>query len=129
MIELASAGEIVDAHNEIRIKSGLVPLMYSPTLTNVARSWATQMSWSGVCSHGSGPTMFDVRIRAAGYEDEAIAENVAVGQRTLVEVLRDWMDSPGHRRAILGDYVEIGVAGLQVEGGASAWCIDFWGTQ
>lgn len=29
------------------------------------------------------------------------AENIAMGQRTALEVHRDWMSSPGHRAAIL----------------------------
>lgn len=46
---------------------------------------------------------FGIRFSAAG-------ENIAYGQRTPQEVMRDWMNSPGHRSNILnGTYNQIGV--------------------
>ena len=40
----------------------------------------------------------------------AVGENIAVGQFTPTEVVKDWMDSPGHRKNILHkDFAEIGI--------------------
>jgi len=43
-----------------------------------------------------------VRVRAAGYtRATTVAENVAEGLFTPEEVVRRWLESPGHRHAIL----------------------------
>ncbi len=36
-------------------------------------------------------------------------ENVAVGQITAEEVMQSWLDSPGHRSNIEGDFTHLGV--------------------
>ncbi len=42
------------------------------------------------------------RVRAAGYRGaRALAENIAKGPFTPDEVVRRWLNSPGHRRNIL----------------------------
>ncbi|MDP6575992.1 MAG: CAP domain-containing protein [Candidatus Peribacteraceae bacterium] len=40
----------------------------------------------------------------------AVGENIAVGQLTPKEVMKDWMNSPGHRKNILhSEFAEIGI--------------------
>jgi uncharacterized protein YkwD len=57
------------------------------------------------------------RAVAAGVRLPKVAENIAAGQRTPAEVVRGWMDSPGHRANILDrDLTQIGVG--RVEGGS-----------
>lgn len=122
---LAGPGEIVDAHNTIRIKEGLQPLMFNPTLHCVSLEWAQHLSETGQCNHGSGSTMFDRRIHDAGYEGQP-GENAAVGQRSLKEAMTDWMGSPGHRRAILSaEFSEMGGSALQLDGGVAAYVVCF----
>jgi uncharacterized protein YkwD len=57
------------------------------------------------------------RAVAAGYAYRKVAENIAAGQRTAEEVVRGWMESPGHRANILDrDLTQIGVG--RAEGGS-----------
>ncbi|MNR50485.1 Cysteine-rich secretory protein family protein [compost metagenome] len=55
---------------------------------------------------------YNITFRYAG-------ENIAKGQRTPEEVVKDWMNSPGHRKNILNPhYTMIGVgyfSGLWVQ--------------
>jgi uncharacterized protein YkwD len=69
-------------------------------------------------SNGSDPV---TRIAATGYKGGWIdlgngqlrtisSENAAAGQKTPAEVVNAWMNSPGHRAAILDPYTkEIGI--------------------
>jgi uncharacterized protein YkwD len=57
------------------------------------------------------------RAVTAGYRYRKVAENIAAGQRTAAEVVRGWMESPGHRANILdGELTQIGVG--HAEGGS-----------
>ena len=49
-------------------------------------------------------------LLAAGYRYRKVAENIAAGQRDAAEVVRGWMNSPGHRANILdAELTQIGV--------------------
>jgi uncharacterized repeat protein (TIGR02543 family) len=64
-----------------------------------------------VYSHNrpDGRSCFTV-LTEHGVDSSASAENIAMGQRTPEEVMRGWMNSPGHRAAILGsNYNSLGV--------------------
>lgn len=66
--------------------------------------------------NGSSPTQ---RIKAAGYPNVSpcncnrrfyYGENIARGQTTPAQVVRDWMNSPGHRANIMSkNFKEIGI--------------------
>ena len=63
--------------------------------------------------HGSLPGLPDEVVK----QYYNIGENIAMGQITPAEVVRDWMNSPGHRANILDpSYVYIGVG----------YCNDHW---
>jgi uncharacterized protein YkwD len=50
------------------------------------------------------------RMAAAGYSGLTMGENIAKGQQSPAEVLRGWMDSPGHCVNIMNpQYTELGV--------------------
>ena len=54
------------------------------------------------------------RAAAAGSARRTIGENIACGQRSPAEVVRGWMDSPGHRANILKPaftHIGVGFAG------------------
>ncbi|WP_248724435.1 CAP domain-containing protein [Seonamhaeicola sp. ML3] len=44
-------------------------------------------------------------------------ENVAFGQRTAQAVMDAWLNSPGHRRNIEGDFTHIGIAAIKNSSG------------
>jgi uncharacterized protein YkwD len=54
------------------------------------------------------------------------AENIARANVTPKEILRLWMNSPGHRRNILDKrYTKIGAAVYKSKSGRYYWCVRF----
>jgi len=96
--------------NAERARHGLRPLVLDGTLLKSARRHAAWMTRSQNMQHTSQP----------------VAENIAMGQGTSGEVVRDWMNSPGHRANILNPgYTKIGVAGYTATNGRVYWCQQF----
>jgi uncharacterized protein YkwD len=94
-----------------RANHGLAALQWHSGLAAVARAHSADMINRGYINHTcpSGIT-FDRRIINAAIPFWAAAENIAWGQRTAEEVVKDWMDSPGHRANILDkDMTHMGV--------------------
>lgn len=115
--------QVVDLVNAERAAAGCRPLAVDQRLVNAAQAHSTDMAVNSYFSHTSldGRT-FDERILAAGYPRPA-AENIAMGQRSAADVMRDWMRSRGHRENILNcGFVTIGV-GLDTRGWY--WTQDF----
>ncbi len=99
------------------------PLVWNSTLHASALEHAIDLAVSDTFSHdGSGtasditgngrPSKFYERIVRNGYTNYySVGENIAGGQRTLDEVMRAWMASPGHCENIMkSTYTEVGVA-------------------
>lgn len=115
--------EVIRLVNVERSKNGLGPLTQNWELSRVARYKSQDMMNKGYFSHTS-PTYgspfrmmesFGIRFSAAG-------ENIAKGQRTPAEVMRDWMNSPGHKANILnGSYQQIGVGVAKDSSGRFYW--------
>ena len=76
-----------------------------------ARAKSKDMSSKGYFSHTS-PTYgspFD-QMKQFGVSYRSAGENIAMGQRTPEEVVRGWMNSPGHKANILSsDFTHIGI--------------------
>jgi uncharacterized YkwD family protein/spore coat assembly protein SafA len=107
--------QVVQLTNQERAKNGLKALTQDWELSRVARYKSMDMRDKNYFSHtsptyGSPFTMmknFGITYRSAG-------ENIAAGQTTAQEVVRAWMNSPGHRANILsGNYTHIGVGYAQ----------------
>ncbi|MBS8266622.1 LysM peptidoglycan-binding domain-containing protein [Mesobacillus boroniphilus] len=103
--------QVIQLTNQERAKNGLKPLAADWQLSRVARYKSADMRDKNYFSHtsptyGSPFTMmknFGITYRSAG-------ENIAAGQRTPSEVVKSWMNSPGHRKNILSPtYTHIGV--------------------
>lgn len=110
---------LIAAINIERGKVGLGPLRPHDGLMRAAQDWADEMARTGVLSHGN----FSGRIQAI-LPNTAAGEDIAMGQRSVAEVMKSWMDSPPHRANILGPYNVAGV-GRAASGGRTAWCVDF----
>lgn len=121
--------EMVSAINAVRKQNGSRPLVYSPVLARVASSQAQAMVSHDQLSHDFGPGQ-DLRDRAtlAGYRGP-IGENVAAGQTTLEETLRDWLNSAGHRYTLLSDmWTSVGMVVASARTGSKYgvfWAADF----
>ena len=107
------AAEVIDLVNSERLSQGLDPLVANATLKGLSADYACQLILGGFFAHENPLTGSTVGSRAGdgGYDYLIVGENLAAGQHSPAEVVRAWMDSPGHRANILGEgYEEIGVA-------------------
>ncbi|UCH74834.1 MAG: hypothetical protein JSU82_02990 [Rhodospirillales bacterium] len=107
----ALAEEVVRLTNAERRKRGLGPLMRNRDLTRSAQFHAEFMARNDCFAHRcpKEPALAQ-RARNAGYRYRGVAENIAAGSPTPAEVVRGWMESPGHRANILHpDMREIGI--------------------
>jgi uncharacterized protein YkwD len=117
---------LVAAHNRVRAAHGRPPLAISGPLEAAAREHALDMARHRWMSHrGSDLSSPFRRMAAQGYTYRRAGENVAAGQRSVEEVMRGWMLSPGHRANILGRYSQIGAACATATGGTPYWCVTF----
>ena len=118
--------ELVDAHNRERAKEKLPPLRPEARLTAAATVHAADMAEHRKMTHeGSDGSDAAKRIERQGYGYQAVAENIAAGQTTVPQVMKDWMNSPKHRENILGDFGEMGAAAVKGKDGQLYWCVDF----
>lgn len=89
--------------NAERTRYNLPLLKLDDKLNGGARYWSQQMSQKGYISHA----YFQERINSL-YPNTYAAENVA--QNSSIEgAFQAWMNSPGHRANILGNYTICGI--------------------
>ncbi|MEQ7053821.1 CAP domain-containing protein [Paenibacillaceae sp. P-4] len=104
--------QVLDLVNQERSKAGLGSLSRSGELSNVAMVKAQDMYNNNYFDHNS-PThgsLFDM-LKEFGITFNTAGENIAKGQTTPTQVMKDWMNSPGHRANILNNnYTHIGIA-------------------
>lgn len=99
--------------NRERTKSGLPPLTLSKRLSQIAQSHSMDMGEHDFVAHVS-PTTGDVLDRIKGINYTRLGENIAMGNSVAV-IHNGLMDSPAHRKNILGDYTSVGL-GLYKKG-------------
>ncbi|MFP5022940.1 CAP domain-containing protein [Pseudonocardia phyllosphaerae] len=93
--------EVVTLTNAQRKIAGCGNLTPDARLDKAAQGHSDEMARTGTLSHDSADgRSFADRITAAGYPSPG-AENVAQGQPDAATVVKDWMNSEGHRRNIL----------------------------
>ncbi|THG32373.1 CAP domain-containing protein [Naasia lichenicola] len=109
-------GGLVD---QARWDNGQNGLNRNAAMDQVALAWAQQLAANGTLSHNPD---YSSQI-PAGWQ--GAAENVAQGYATGASLHQGWMDSPGHRANILGDYTDIGIA--LIEGGGTTWAVEVFG--
>lgn len=106
---------VFDLVNIERDKAGLEALEWDDELAAVARAHSEDMVSRGFFDHTDpdGLSPFD-RMRNAGIDYTAAAENIAAGASTAEAVMQMWMNSDGHRANILDpDMKKIGVGAAQ----------------
>lgn len=110
-IQANNAAEVVKLVNEQRGKAGLKPLIVHTNLTKLAKAKSIDMYQNKYFSHDSPKfgSPFDMMDKY-NITFEYAGENLAKGQRSAAQVVKDWMASPGHRANILNPkYTLIGV--------------------
>jgi uncharacterized protein YkwD len=88
------------------------PVKLSGTLNEVALGHAADMARHAYFEHDdlSGHTPAD-RVRAAGYPEKLVGENIAYGPESADEVVKGWLASPGHCENIMDPrFAEMGIA-------------------
>ncbi len=103
--------EVVDLTNQERAKNGLPNLKASSKLAEVAQAKSDDMLENGYFSHNSPNygSPFQM-MQEFGVSYQTAAENIAAGQQSAEQVVKDWMNSPGHRRNIMNrELTHIGI--------------------
>jgi uncharacterized protein YkwD len=88
------------------------PVHLSAQLSDVALGHATDMARHHYFEHEdlAGHSPAD-RVRASGYQEKLVGENIAYGPKSADEVVRGWLDSPGHCENIMDvRFSEVGLA-------------------
>lgn len=120
--------QLIAAHNRERQKADppLPSLTLNPKLTEAAASHARDQAERGIMSHTGGDESQPAdRVKRAGYSYLSCGENVAWGKWTLNRLMNGWMNSPLHRKNILGDFNEIGAARATAVDGSFYWAVEF----
>ncbi|OXM14842.1 CAP domain-containing protein [Paenibacillus herberti] len=111
--ELASAyeREVLDLTNAFRAKRGVPTLTWDDTAALTARKHSKDMAKRDYFDHTNpdGKSPFD-RMEAEGIRYSAAGENIASGYRNAIEAHNGWLNSSGHRKAMLNElYTRLGV--------------------
>jgi uncharacterized protein YkwD len=88
------------------------PVKLSGTLAEVAFGHAADMAAHNYFEHEdlAGHSPAD-RVRAVGYQEKLVGENIAYGPKSADEVVQGWLDSPGHCENIMDPrFAEMGIA-------------------
>jgi len=101
--------KLLELTNAERRRYGLSPLKLDKELLTSTRNHCYWMA----------------RVRSLEHTTAAVAENIAMGQRSCAEAVSSWMSSPGHRANMLGSYTRIGMAAYQASDGTIYWCLQF----
>ena len=111
------ANEIAAGVNAQRRANGLAPLAYNADLGRAATAHACDMSVNAFFGHrGSDGTNVRNRVRATGFRDCTLAENLAWGYPTSGQIIGGWMASSGHRTNML--HPRVNEMGIGVTAGA-----------
>jgi uncharacterized protein YkwD len=118
------AARALDLVNEARARgarcgnrwfSPAPPVRLSGPLGGVALGHANDMAEHDYFEHEdlAGHTPAD-RVRAVGYRETLVGENIAYGLKSADEVVQGWLDSPGHCENIMDPrFAEMGIAYAQ----------------
>jgi uncharacterized protein YkwD len=97
--------------NRFRAAEGLPPLSANPALSGAALTHAFDMAANGFVSHtGTDGSSVGTRVRAAGCNWSAVAENIAVGLTDAAGVVVNWTQSPSQRRNLVDEFTDFGEA-------------------
>lgn len=123
---------LIDLTNENREEDSLPDLKRSTLLDEAATLKAKDMAAKSYFSHDSpdGVTPW-YWFKEVGYSYAYAGENLAVHFSDSEDVVKAWMNSPGHRANILGnDYQEIGIGTAKgtYKGSPTVFVVQLFGT-
>ena len=106
------AEEAAALTNQFRQENGLPALQMAPVLLDLSAQRAEELSQTYGHNRPDGREWFSVIEDSTLDSNCYAAENVAAGYDTPQEAVQAWIDSPTHRKAMLGEpyqYIGIGV--------------------
>jgi uncharacterized protein YkwD len=111
-LELVNEARARGARCGVRSFAPAPPVTLSGTLAGVALGHASDMAAHNYFEHQDlgGHSPAD-RVRAVGYHEKLVGENIAYGPKSADEVVKGWLDSPGHCENIMDPrFAEMGIA-------------------
>jgi uncharacterized protein YkwD len=100
--------QMLDSVNSIRAEKSLTPLTICRPLVKAAQNYAKKMALQDFLDHtGKDGSTPGSRIQKAGYDwvnsrkGSMIAENIAAGQNSGLEVMRGWSKSRSHYKNMM----------------------------
>ena len=120
------AGDIVYLTNKQRALHGCKAVHADARLAAASTAHSAYMAQTGAFSHtGRGGSDFIYRDKAAHYP-RPLAENIAYGYRSGVDVVVAWMNSPLHRANLLNcKATTVGVGAVYAANGTPYFTQDF----
>lgn len=104
------ASKLEELINEERVKAGLKPLLHSDKLVQSAcgklDDMVSKKYYAHIAPDGTQPWYF---FREAKYDYKVAGENLAYGFNSAEDMVKGWMNSPSHKKNILGDFSEQGI--------------------
>ncbi|MEG2380263.1 MAG: stalk domain-containing protein, partial [Oscillospiraceae bacterium] len=121
------ARDVLYYTNVEREKQGLDALTWDDDVAKVAQAYSENMATNYFLAHegtdGSTPVS---RIKDAGISYKALGENVGMGTETAKDIVKEWMNSEGHKANILNpDYTHLGVGVSRGDNGYLFWTQNF----
>lgn len=85
------------------------------------------LGWSDECESGSRhhASIVARKVKRLWHPGGGVFEIAARGQADIVEACRSWLDSPGHRKILLGNFRSCGVAMAVGVDGQCVWFAQF----
>ena len=108
--------QMLDSINSIRAEKSVTPLKMCRPLVKAAQSYAKKMALQDFLNHtGKDGSTPGSRIQKAGYDwmnsrkGSMIAENIAAGQNSVLEVMRGWSKSKSHyKNMVTPEFTHVG---------------------
>jgi uncharacterized protein YkwD len=109
--ELQLALDCFDKLNEVRVFHGVPPLIWDDDIAQVAYDHSYDMRarifYAHINPDGDGP---GERLSAQNVYYITAAENIAMGQQSVMDVMVAWGNSPSHQAAILdASFTHVGI--------------------
>ncbi|KAJ1962861.1 hypothetical protein GGI12_002391 [Dipsacomyces acuminosporus] len=100
--------EMLNQINAVRAKAGKPALKLDDKLNSMAQDHSKYQNSVRLMTHSDPKGSLGTRYTSFGMSWAGAAENIAVGQKDVSEVVDAWVKSPGHYANIVGNYAYVG---------------------
>ena len=122
--EVVEAQTATDLVNARRAEHGKAALAWSDEVGLAAFVHSTDMATTRTMQHdGSDGSNAGDRLHDAGFDWRNWGEAIGAGQQSAADIVQAWMDSPPHRKILLGDFRVIGVSMVADANGVPYWTL------